>query len=114
MVIHDLFDKDITVKRMSEISSNKTAYTTATTSVPGHRQNLTEEEAQLIDGATIKDYKLWVDVDANILEGDRVKIKDHRTGNVTQELEVLTVEHKDYGFAQNPHKEVIAKDLDRG
>ena len=114
MVIHDLFDKDITVRRMSDISSNKTAYLTATTSVPAHRQNLTETEAQLIDGATAKDYKVWVDEDANILEGDRIKITDHKTGDVTQELEVLSIEHKDYGFAQNPHKEIVAVELDRG
>ena len=105
MVIHSFFDKEVMVRRLSNNS-----FVTATVSVDCHRQNLSQKEAQLIDGTTGKDYKIWADPNANILEGDRIKVQDKSTKKVTQELEVLSIEKKDYGI--NQHIEVIATELD--
>lgn len=104
MSIDDYFDKSITIRRLSEISGNKTAFQTVTVA-QGHRQDLSEEERQIMDGATNKSYKIWCDIDENINEGDKLTIE-------STDYEVISKNQKDYGT--NQHLEVICNQVDEG
>ena len=104
MTITQFFDHSITVKRLSSVGGNKTAFSTVT-ATSGHRQNLAEDEVQIIDGATNKSYKIWCDIDEDINEGDRLVIDN-------TDFEVISKEKKDYGM--NQHLELVCNQIDQG
>lgn len=103
MTIRSKFDKSIMIKRLST-ADNKSTYSTVTVTV-GHRQNLSQMERQVMEGATNKSYKIWCDLDEDVKEGDRLTIK-----GVNYEL--ISIEKKDYGT--NQHLELICNQIDDG
>jgi mevalonate pyrophosphate decarboxylase len=104
MTIFSFLTKDVTIKRLETVSGNKSNYQTVTV-ISGHRQNLADDEIQVIDGATSKSYKVWAKLDAEVKEGDRLEIEG-------DEYEVLSTEEKDYGI--NQHMEIVCEALDEG
>jgi len=104
MTIHSFLTKDVTIRRLTSVSGNKKAFQTVTVTT-GHRQNLADDEVQIIDGAMGKTYKVWVKLGDDIEEGDRLVIEG-------EEYEVLSTEEKDYGI--NQHMEVVCEVIDEG
>lgn len=104
MIIHTYLTKDVTIKRLSTVSGNKQTFQTVTVT-SGHRQNLADDEIQIIDGAMGKSYKVWVKLGDDIKEGDRLEIEG-------EDYEVISKEEKDYGI--NQHMEVVCEVIDEG
>lgn len=104
MSIKRFFNQSIIIRRLSEVSGNKRAFQTVTVTI-GHRQNLSQAERQIMDGATNKSYKIWCDIDEGVNEGDKLTIKG-------LDYEVISKEIKDYGT--NQHLELVCNQIDEG
>jgi len=76
-----LLDTNIKIYRLSQVSGNKSSYTTLTTSIQATKQPLGEEKSSFYGGSFGKMYKIFVDVDSDIREGDQ--IRDYN-GNIYQ------------------------------
>jgi hypothetical protein len=76
-----LLDSTVNIYRLSQVSGNKSRYTTLTTSIQSTTQPLGEEKAQFFGGSHGKMYKVFTDVGEDIKEGDQIRDKD---GNVYQ------------------------------
>ena len=70
------FDKVISVYKLEQTSGNKQSYTTWTTTIETGIQPIGSEKSGMSGGGSGKMYKLFVDVDTNIKDGDRIKDKD--------------------------------------
>lgn len=87
-------DKVISVYKLEVVSGNRQAYTTWTTTIESTIQPLGDEKVGMGGGAYGKMYKIFVDVDTNIKDGDRIKDKD---GN-WYEVVAGGVENRNDGF----------------
>ena len=70
--ITHLLSNIVIITRLSTVSGNKQAYSTVT-SVSGHIQPITGEKAALYDGVFGKTFKIYVDGETDIKEGDKLK-----------------------------------------
>jgi len=88
------FDKVISVYKLEQTSGNKQSYTTWTTTIETTIQPLGDSKVASGGGSFGKMFKLYVDVDTNIKDGDRLKDKD---GN-WYEVVAGGVENRNDGF----------------
>lgn len=70
--ITHLLSNTVVITRLSAVSGDKQAYSTVT-SVEGHIQPISAGKAQLYDGVFGKSFKIYVDGDSDIQQGDRLK-----------------------------------------
>lgn len=68
-----LLDRNIKIYRLSQVSGNKSAYLTFTTSLESTIQPLGEEKTALSGGAFGKMFVVYTDVDKDINEGDQIR-----------------------------------------
>lgn len=100
MTFFNLLTNKVVISRLTEVSGNKTIYSTITSQEPVSIQKLDDEKAINIGGAIGKTFKLFADSYADIEVGD--KLRDEN-GN---EYKVKAVnEPANIGCFQ--HKEVI-------
>jgi hypothetical protein len=76
-----LLDSTVNIYRLSQVSGNRSSYTTLTTSIQSTKQPLGEEKSSFYGGSYGKMYKIFMDVDENVREGDQLRDKD---GNIYQ------------------------------
>lgn len=88
------FDKVISVYKLEVVNGNRQSYTTWTTTIESTIQPLGDEKSAMAGGSFGKMYKIFVDVDTNIKDGDRIKDKD---GN-WYEVVAGGVENRNDGF----------------
>lgn len=103
MSLRDQYSVTATVKRRV-ITGNKSNYTAQST-IKGHKQPLDSAYAALIDGDISKSFSFWVDVDADVKEGDQLTIssviyyvKEEKLfdiGSRSQQHKELVIERKD-------------------
>lgn len=72
MKITHLLTNTVVITRLVTVANDKQAYSTVT-SVGGHIQALNEEKSKLVDGVFGKTFKIYVDGDTDIQQGDRLK-----------------------------------------
>ncbi len=88
------FDKVISVYKLSAVNANRQTYTTWTTTIDCTIQPLGDEKTAMAGGAYGKMFKIFVDVDLNIKDGDRIRDKN---GN-WYEIVAGGVENRNDGF----------------
>lgn len=98
------FDKIISVYKLEQTTGNRQSYTTFTTTIETTIQPFGGEKSGMAGGSYGKMYKLFVDVDTNIKDGDRLKDKD---GN-WYEVVAGGVENRNDGFIAD-YMGIIAK-----
>lgn len=76
-----LLDRYVNIYRLSDLGGNKSSYSTMTTSLEATVQPLGDEKASLYGGSYGKMFKIFLDANDLVREGDRVKDKD---GNIYQ------------------------------
>ncbi len=74
-------DKTVSVYRLQDLGGNKQGYTTFTTTLEACIQPLGDEKTAMAGGSYGKMFKIYIDVDTNLKEGDKLKDKD---GNLYQ------------------------------
>jgi hypothetical protein len=72
-MLSDLMVHDVTVERLS-VTGNKQAYGAPTT-IKGFLQALDTEDALQADGIFVLSYKLYVEENTDVKEGDRVTVE---------------------------------------
>jgi hypothetical protein len=75
MKLTHLLNNRIIIARMATISGHKLAYTTVTAEY-GHIQPMSNYKSELREGVFSKTYRLYMDGDIDIHEGDRLKDSD--------------------------------------
>lgn len=100
-----LLDRLVKVERLSVYDGNKTHYATLTCSLQATRQPLADEKIEMFGGSYGKMFVIFLDVDRNIKEGDR--IRDYE-GNI---YEVVSggVENRNDGFVADYMKVICKK-----
>lgn len=68
-------NKTVIISRMQAVTGDKIALSTVT-SIGGHIQPLDAEKLSLVDGVYGKTFRIWVDLDVDIQEGDKLKDDD--------------------------------------
>lgn len=66
----------VVITRLQTVSGDKQAYATVT-SVSGHIQPISADKVQIYDGVFGKTYKIYVDGETAIQEGDMLKDEDN-------------------------------------
>jgi hypothetical protein len=74
-----LLDRNVMVYRLSDLGDNKQGYATLTTTLEATIQPLGDSKAGMAGGAYGKLYKIFMDADVDIQEGDQIRDKD---GNI--------------------------------
>jgi hypothetical protein len=72
-------DDVISIYRLEKITANKTALTTLTTTLNSTIQPLGDEKTSIYGGSFGKMFKIFLDVNKDIKEGDKIKDKE---GNI--------------------------------
>lgn len=67
------YDKVISVYKLEQTTGNHQRYTTWTTTIETAIQPLGDEKVANSGGSSSKMYKIFVDVDTNIKDGDRLR-----------------------------------------
>ena len=88
------FDKTISVYKLEDTDGTRQRYTTWTTTIESTIQPVGDSKTNMAGGSFGKMYKIFVDVDTNIKDGDRIKDK---AGN-WYEVVAGGVENRDDGF----------------
>ncbi len=70
--ITHLLSNTVVITRLSTVSGNKQAYSTIT-SVSGHIQPLQGNKLEIMDGVFGKTFKIYVDGESEIKEGDKLR-----------------------------------------
>lgn len=88
MRITHLLTKNVIITRLTTTSGEKQAYATVT-ATEGHIQALSEERSRLVEGVFGKTFKIYVDADSDIQDGDRLRDDDNnyytvKSGGVTR------------------------------
>jgi len=98
------FNEQIVISRL-EPSGGYHLWSTVT-GTKGHIQQLNEESTAMVGGAFGKTYKMWIGVDVDCNNGDRVKGEDGK------EYKILAagVNTRDFGIEQ--HKEIVIQRID--
>ena len=68
-----LLDRLVKVERLSVYDGDKSKYSTMTVSLQATRQPLADEKVELYQGSFGKMFVIFLDVDMNIKEGDRIR-----------------------------------------
>lgn len=89
-----LLDSTVKVHRLSQVSGNRTAYTTWTVSIESTTQPLGEEKTGFYGGSHGKMFKIFFDAWQDIREGDQIRDYD---GNIYQVV-AGGVEKRNDGF----------------
>lgn len=74
-----LLDRHIKVYRLSQVSGNRSSYLTFTTSLESTIQPLGDQKTAMIGGAFGEMFKVYMDVDKDVNEGDQIRDYD---GNI--------------------------------
>ncbi len=99
MSIARLYDRIVSTERQAAVSeSRKTTYQPHLLAVPCRISEGDGQGAFLGTGAIYKPFKMWCDVEADVLEGDRVI--DGTTQYTVRAVKTLTGK-------RSPHREVI-------
>jgi hypothetical protein len=69
-------DDKISIYRLEKITANKTALTTLTTTLNSTIQPLGDEKTALYGGSFGKMFKIFLDVNKDVKEGDKIKDMD--------------------------------------
>jgi hypothetical protein len=88
------FDKVISVYKLEDVDGTRQHYTTWTTTIDCTIQPLGDSKTALAGGSYGKMYKIFIDVDTNIKDGDKIKDK---LGN-WYEVMAGGVENRNDGF----------------
>lgn len=104
MITH-LLDRRIRLYRLSQVSGNKTAYSTLTSSIEVARQPLTDEKSAFFDGSHGKTFVFFVDEALNIKESDQ--IRDYE-GNIYK-IKAGGIEKRDDGLMASYMRIVVDK-----
>ena len=76
-----LLDRYVQIYRLSVVSGNKSSYSTFTSSLEATVQPLGAEKTALYGGDFGKMFRVYMDVDRDVEEGDQIRDKD---GNIYQ------------------------------
>lgn len=101
-----LLDRYVKILRLSQVSANRTSFTTYTTTIDSTIQPLGDSKSGLAGGSFSKMYKIFMDVDMDVKEGDRVK---DASGNIYQ-IEAGSLENRTDGFMAD-YLEFVAKKI---
>lgn len=74
-----LLDKTIAIYRLSDLGGNKQGYSTLTTTLQATIQPLGDAKTQMAGGAYGKMFKIFMDANPDLVEGDQIRDKD---GNI--------------------------------
>lgn len=74
-----LLDRNISIHRLYDIGGNRQGYSTLTTTMEATIQPLSEAKTAMAGGSFGKMFAIYLDVDKNIIAGDKIKDMD---GNV--------------------------------
>lgn len=69
-------DKTVSIHRLSQVNANSTSYTTYTTTMQCTIQPLGDEKTAMAGGSYGKMFKIFMDVDRNVQQDDKLKDKD--------------------------------------
>ena len=100
-----LLDKTVSIHRLSEVAGNKQSYSTLTTTLEATIQPISDGKSSMAGGSSGKMYVIYLDVDQNILVGDKVK---DRNGNIYKVI-AGGVENRDDGFMADYMKLTVQK-----
>lgn len=89
-----LLDANIKIFRLTQVSGNRTAYLTFTTSIESTTQPLGAEKAAFYDNAHGKMFRIFLDSSQDVREGDQ--IRDYE-GNI-YEIIAGGVDRRNDGF----------------
>lgn len=89
-----LLDRYVKIYRLTSVSGYKTSYSTLTTTIEATIQPLGDSKAQMATGSFGKLFKIYLDVNAPVQEGDRIVDYD---GNVYK-IEAGGIENRTDGF----------------
>jgi len=89
-----LLDRNVIIYRLSDIGGNKSSYSTFTSSLEATIQPLDNSKAGMYGGDHGKMYKIYLDVDRDIVEGDQIRDAD---GNIYQ-VEAGGINNRNDGF----------------
>lgn len=100
-----LLDKTVAIHRLSEVAGNKQTYSTLTTTLQATIQPISDGKAAMAGGGYGKMFVCYLDVDRNIIVGDKVLDRD---GNI---YKVISggVENRNDGFAADYFKITMQK-----
>ena len=68
-----LLDSYVKIYRLSQVSGNRTSFTTLTTSISATTQPLGDSKAEMNTGAAGKQYKIFLDSGIDIKDGDQIR-----------------------------------------
>jgi len=74
-----LLDRTISVYRLAELANNTQGYSTLTTTLEATIQPLGDSKSGMAGGSSGKMFKIFMDVDSNVAEGDQIRDRD---GNI--------------------------------
>lgn len=100
-----LLDRNIKIFRLSQVSGNRSSYTTLTTSLEATQQPLSDSKTAMYGGSFGKMYKVYIDVGKDVREGDR--IRDYEGG--IYEIVAGGIENRTDGFGTDYMGIVIQK-----
>lgn len=101
MSISRFFFESIIIRRLKTVTGNQKSFQ-STATVEAHIQEASPEARQILGILEERAWVAWMDVEAEIEEGDRVHGAD---GKIYQVREITI---KDYGI--NQHKEVLLQE----
>lgn len=102
-MLTDFLVTPIAIMRLATVSGNKKALATTQTSECFQR-NIDTRQQHVSEGVASKTYKMWLDIDMDIREGDVIRNKD-----LNQTYKVIGVEKLGGGLGlETEHLEVIA------
>ena len=74
-----LLETNVAIYRLSDLGGNKQGYATLTTTLEATIQPLGESKTAMAGGSYGKMFKIFMDVDSNVVEGDQIR---DRNGNI--------------------------------
>jgi len=97
-------EKNATIIRLQATSGNKSSFNTITASVECTRQPLDDGKASLFGGSFGKMFVIYFEVNANVKEGDKIKI-----GNEYYRVESGGVNKRDDGIIADYLSVVVSR-----
>lgn len=113
MTIHVFLDDEITVRRLKTVSGNQKDFK-ATATVWGDVQALSPNDAEVIDLHPSRAFKIFVDISANISEGDKLQweeILDEGINETSRTRQFKAIKVNQPKTWLSDYKEIIAEEL---
>lgn len=101
-MIEHLFNKSIIIQRLKTTTGNKRGMV-STGTIDAHVKRVDQRDDQVIVNVYGATHKAWVDISADVQDGDRVVDPDGT------KYSVIAVIEKEPDIAINEHKEVILR-----